>query len=66
MANNELSPHQIEKLIVFRDGTDVPVLNRNLRNVLLQYVAEQRYYDFDRGDFIIEMVKLFDLLDALQ
>ena len=66
MPSIEPVKQQIEKLVSFRDSADIPAFNRNLRNVMLEYTASKKYYDFDRGDFLIDMVKLFDLLDVLE
>ena len=66
MSTAAPTERQIEQLITFRDSTDIPAFNRNLRNMLLEYTASKKSYDFDRGDFIIDTIKLFGLLDALE
>ena len=57
---------QIEQLIAFRDSANLPTFNHTLRDFVMEHASSKKYYDFDRGEFITDMVRLFRLLDSLE
>ena len=66
MCKIEPTTRQTEKFTLFMRTTNVPGLNRNLRTVVIEYMASKNSYDFDRQDFALDVVNLFELLDELE
>lgn len=66
MPQNTPNTDQIEQLKSFMENTHIPSLNRSLRNIMLEYMANKNSYDSSREYFVSDMIYLFALLDALE
>ena len=57
----------IKQVKRFIETTPPERLSKNLRNLLLGHLAVQKDgYNFDLDDLLIDMMSLFELLDAIE
>lgn len=66
-TTSQLSENLTKEFIDFIDSVPAKRLSRNLRNLLLQYLATHKDgHSFDLDNLLIDMLSLFELLQAIE
>ncbi len=65
--DNNISTALLEKIKHFIETVPPERLSRNLRNLLLEHLLVQKDgYTFDMDDLLLDMMGLFELLEAIE